>query len=183
MESDLMKYSKAAIARSKEYTDETADRLVKHFVEAINKMPIYDMSEVSKGVLTKVLIEVVPMIKSLVDENVTKRMGMVDARLGEAHEERIAMLNAIRSIPLPQVHVTVPADAITFKQEPAQVKVNVAAPNVRVEAAAAPNVNFTVPEKAIKIEAPKRTMKVEKSILYDPQSGRPAKIVEETTEN
>jgi hypothetical protein len=83
--------------------------------------------------------------------------------------------DAIQIKQLPTV-VNLPKDAVEVKLLPAPASVvNVAAPNV------------TLPEGAIQVKTlvdlPRRKTKTEKSILYDRETGRPSKILEETEES
>lgn len=84
--------------------------------------------------------------------------------LEASHSQLKALLEGM---PRPEVSVTVPANSIQIEQLPSQV---------------------VLPDRAIQVSIdqrlsmPKRKSVVTKSVLYDPSSGRPDKVVEETTE-
>lgn len=134
------------------------------------------------------------LLKSLpasrVDVHVPEKAIAVELSQAEQHfhvpEKAIRV--EVAAPPPAQVHISDKAFSFSI-DTPAPVfspRIEVAPAEARVELVAAPPaVNVHVPRQAapvVNVEAPKRRTRVEKSILYSAQTGRPEKVIEETTE-
>lgn len=110
-------------------------------------------------------------------------LASLDEREKRIEASNQALIGHVKSLvtaqAAPVVHLSVPEGA--FKIDlPAPIVKNILPKQEQV----APVVNVNVPEGAIKtiVEMPRRTTKVEKSIIYSQVTGRPEKVVEEMTE-
>ena len=186
---DVLDVAKVVLGKVQAYVEKKIRASEVQGVAASSKMISHELKRRHKKLVADITMDLVSAIDSRVDAEVEARIGKhlhpLQLECASLHAAYESLQNMIRSLPIPQVNVSVPENAI--KMMPSHVQVNVPHEAIQVNV---PNV--IIPEKSINVQVapaevtvalPQRITKVEKSILYDPQSGRPARIVEETTEN
>lgn len=118
------------------------------------------------GVIATVERAFADKVKSL-EKTYVDHAGVLDKSLADRSE---AFVSFLKSLPAPNVNVSVPESAIKINQAPVNVTVPESAINVSV-----------APAK-VELSQPKRKTTITKSILYNDKTGRPDKVVEETEE-
>lgn len=121
----------------------------------------------------------------LLEELVAKQFAVLEARVNTLHEAYMAGVTQVNTLvkslpslfnPVVNVHVPEqPAPVITVNPD-----FHYNAPDVVVTDKA---FHIQVDSRTTLEQPPPRTVKTEKSIIYDPGTGRPSKVVEEVTEN
>lgn len=141
------------------------------------------MSAGLKSFESDLMLRVGAMFEKELNRRVTPTMKEMEDRmiaLEKSYENGMKQVQSIlKALPTPIVNLSVPENAIQVKQLPVQFNVPENAIQVKMEPS-----QVVVPENAFNVSLHKEKSRkvVEKSILYNTGTGRPEKIIEQTTE-